>query len=96
MDTDLDPYLEGFRPDWSRVKSCATRNIHTAQIPVPNGVLTLPDTETDTEGDKKKRGLCTIMWRFSHCTETDNTDLHWVLCTCSRYLSRSQSRSREM
>ena len=40
---------------------------------------------------------CVGLWRCSHCTETeDNTDFHWVLCTCSRYLSRFRSVSGSM
>ena len=39
-----------------------------------------------------KCGLYTVVWRCSYCAETDdNTDSNWVLCTCSRYLSRSRS-----
>ena len=39
-----------------------------------------------------KNGLCKIVWRRSYCSQTDNnTDFHWVLCACSRYLSRSHS-----
>ena len=36
-----------------------------------NGVFTVPDTETDTDTDKNE--LCRIVWRCSHCTDT-NTD----------------------
>ena len=51
-----------------------------------NGVFTLPDTETETEIDKKwVVHIYRIVWRCSHCTETDdNADSHWALCTYSR------------
>ena len=32
-----------------------------------NGIITLPDTETDTKTNKN--GLCRIVWRCSYCTE---------------------------
>ena len=34
-----------------------------------DSVFTLSDTETDKESDKN--GLCRIVWKCSHCTERD-------------------------
>ena len=50
-------------------------------------------TETDTQTDKKR--VHRIVPRYSWCTEKDgNTNSHWVMCTCSRYLFWYWSRSR--
>ena len=46
----------------------------------PTGVLTLPDTDTETDKKMAGVGSCGV--------ETDdNTDSHWILCTCYPYLS---------
>ena len=56
-------------------------NVHSAKNVQNNGVLTLPDTETDTEMDKN--GLFKIMRRCSYCAETDINSLFRIMRRCS-------------
>ena len=86
-------------------------SFHHIQISrVINGLLTLPDTETNTEADKKN-GLYRFVWKCSYCTKTvalGCTGLCWGIHTAQRerttripigfcilfYRSRSGYRSR--
>ena len=45
-----------------------------------NGLFTLPDIELDTDADKKN-GLFGIVWRWSHCIETDITTDSYLFST---------------
>ena len=56
-------------------------NVHSAKNVQNNGVLTLPDTETDTGMDKN--GLFRIMRRCSYCAETDINSLFRIMRRCS-------------
>ena len=77
--------LEGTRHDVYRFSVSKDQLCRINEVSC-NGVFTPHETD--------KNGLCRIVWRCSHCSETDdNTDCRWVLPTYSRYLSRSAYRS---